>query len=86
MKSLQINYSLPPIDFEVGKLTPREMEVLRLSHCSAKEIADILKIKVSTLNTHFSNIKNKTGLLDFGQRSFFSGYMTAIEQSNEIIN
>jgi DNA-binding NarL/FixJ family response regulator len=48
---------------DVGDLTPREVEVLRLisEGCSNQEIASRLVISINTVTNHVKNILGKTG-------------------------
>jgi DNA-binding NarL/FixJ family response regulator len=46
----------------IGSLTKRELDVFSYIDLYDKEIADKLKIKVTTVTTHTQNIRKKTGL------------------------
>ena len=52
----------PSDDYPAG-LTTREIDVLKLvaNGASNQQVADILHISVRTVNTHMTNILNKTG-------------------------
>lgn len=86
MKSLTNIYGIPTLNFEVGILTPRELEVMKIAFLPGKHIADELHIHISTVNTHLKNIKNKTKLADSKEMAWFAGYLNGLEQGNEIIN
>ncbi len=56
----------PAIKIGVAKIsdfTPKELEILqaKVNGCSNEKVCEILNIKSRTLDTHLSNIKNKTG-------------------------
>jgi two-component system response regulator NreC len=63
-KSLVTNYLLDQEGPQVGKLSPRELEVLRLigEGLGNKEIASRLGLSVTTAQTHRTRIMEKVGL------------------------
>jgi DNA-binding CsgD family transcriptional regulator len=67
------NYGIPAINFEVGILTPREIEVIGRILLPSKNIAYDLNISEHTVTSHVTNIKHKTGLLDKYQMAYFLG-------------
>jgi len=72
MNPLTNHYGVPTLDFEVGTLTPREMEIMQRALLPDKQIAWDLGISIYTVLSHFKNIRNKTGLLDKSQLVYFA--------------
>lgn len=64
-------YGIPPIDFEVGILTPREIEIVQRTLLPDKNIADALGISYYTVLSHLKSIRHKTGLLDKSHMVYF---------------
>lgn len=73
MNQLVNHYGLPAFNFEVGILTPREIEIIERVLLPSKNIAFDLNISEHTVTSHLTNIKNKTGLLDKYQMAYFLG-------------
>ncbi|RZK77494.1 MAG: LuxR family transcriptional regulator [Pedobacter sp.] len=71
MNSLTNPYGVPNLNFEVGILTPREIEIVERSLLLDKTIADSLGISYYTVLSHLKNIRNKTGLIDKNQLVYF---------------
>lgn len=72
MNLLVNSYGTPQLDFDLSRLTARELQVMKRVLLPAKNIAYELEISESTLNSHLVNIRNKTGLLDIKQLVYFS--------------
>lgn len=73
MNLLANPYDLPAFNFEVGILTPREIEVIKRILLPSKNIAFDLNISEHTVNAHLTNIKNKTGMVDKYHMAYFLG-------------
>jgi len=73
MNLLKNTYGIPSLDFEVGILTPREIEVMQRALLPDKHIAFDLEISYYTVMAHLKNIRQKTGLLDKHQMSYYLG-------------
>jgi len=71
MSPLTKNYGIPALNFEVGILTPREIQIIERLLLPSKNIAYDLNISEHTVTNHVSNIKIKTGLLDKYQMVYF---------------
>lgn len=71
MDLLKRNYGIPALNFEVGILTPRELQIIQRLLLPSKNIAYDLNISEHTVTSHVTNIKNKTGLLDKYQMVYF---------------
>lgn len=65
------NYGIPSLNFEVGILTPREIEIVERALLQDKQIAFDLNISYYTVLSHLKNIRNKTGLLDKSHLVYF---------------
>lgn len=65
------NYGIPALDFEVGILTPREIEIVERSVMPDKNIAWDLNISYYTVLSHLKSIRQKTGLQDGRQIVYF---------------
>ena len=59
-------YKPPAIAQELQRLTPREMEVLKLvaEGCTNQEIADLLVLSIKTVQAHRANVMEKLELQD----------------------
>lgn len=66
-------YGIPALNFEVGILTPREIEVMQRALLPDKNIAFDLDISYYTVLAHLRSIRQKTGLVDKNQMSYFLG-------------
>jgi len=73
MNPLTNLYGIPSLNFEVGILTPRELEVMQRALLPDKNIAFDLNISYYTVMAHLRSIRQKTGLLDKNQMSYFLG-------------
>ena len=73
MELLANNYGIPSLDFEVGILTPRELEIMQRAVLPHKLIAYDLGISYNTIISHITNIRNKTGLLSSNEMCYFLG-------------
>ncbi len=73
MNILTDNYGIPSLDFEVGILTPRELEVMQRALLPDKNIALALNISYFTVMAHLRSIRQKTGLLDKNQMCYLLG-------------
>lgn len=73
MNLLTNNYGIPALDFEVGILTPREIEVMQRALLPHKNIAYDLGISYNTIISHITNIRNKTGLISSNEMCYFLG-------------
>ena len=73
MNPLADTYGIPTLNFEVGILTPREIEVMQRALLPDKNIAHDLQISYFTVLSHLKSIRQKTGLLDKNQMSYFLG-------------
>jgi DNA-binding CsgD family transcriptional regulator len=71
MNQLTNNYGVPAINFEVGILTKREIEIVERSLLPDKNIAWELDISYYTVLSHLKSIRNKTGLHDGRQLVYF---------------
>lgn len=71
MNLLTANYGIPSLDFEVGILTKREIEIIERALLPDKNIAWELGISYYTVLSHFKSIRQKTGLLDKNQLVYF---------------
>jgi DNA-binding CsgD family transcriptional regulator len=71
MNPLLNNYGVPELNFEVGILTKREIEIVEKSYLTDKQIADLLGISYFTVLSHLKAIRNKTGLQDGRQMVYF---------------
>jgi DNA-binding CsgD family transcriptional regulator len=71
MNPLTNIYGIPQIDFEVGILTKREIEIVERSLLPDKNIAWDLDISYYTVLSHLKSIRNKTGLQDGRQMVYF---------------
>lgn len=71
MSLLLNNYGIPALDFEVGILTPREIEIVERSLLPDKCIAWDLGISYYTVLSHLKSIRQKTGLHDGKQMVYF---------------
>jgi DNA-binding CsgD family transcriptional regulator len=71
MNLLPINYGVPAINFEVGILTKREIEIVERALLPDKQIAWDLDISYYTVLSHLKSIRNKTGLHDGRQLVYF---------------
>lgn len=67
------NYGIPSLNFEVGILTPREIETIQRTLLPDKNIATDLNISYYTVLSHFKNIRLKTGLQDKLQLAYYLG-------------
>lgn len=72
MNALTNNYGVPILDFEVGILTQREIEIVERSLLQDKLIAFDLNISYYTVLSHLKNIRNKTGLHNKEQMVYFA--------------
>ena len=79
MSLLTSNYGIPNLDFEVGILTKREIEVIERSLLMDKLIAFDLNISYYTVLSHLKSIRQKTGLLDKSQMVYFATKKGLIE-------
>ena len=73
MKPLTNIYGIPDTNFEIGILTPRELEVMQRALLPDKNIAHDLKISYYTVMAHLKNIRLKTGLVDKNQMCYYLG-------------
>jgi len=71
MNLLAANYGIPSLDFEVGILTKREIEIVERALLPDKNIAWELGISYYTVLSHLKSIRQKTGLLDKNQLVYF---------------
>lgn len=71
MNTLTNNYGVPDLNFDVGILSPREIEIIERSLLLDKTIAWDLGISYHTVISHLRSIRNKTGLHDKGQLVYF---------------
>jgi DNA-binding CsgD family transcriptional regulator len=71
MNPLTNNYGIPALDFEVGILTKREVEIIERSLLQDRTIAHHLNISYYTVLSHLKNIRNKTGLQNKEQMVYF---------------
>ena len=71
MNLLANNYGVPALNFEVGILTPREIEIVERSVMLDKNIAWDLNISYYTVLSHLKSIRQKTGLQDGKQLVYF---------------
>jgi DNA-binding CsgD family transcriptional regulator len=71
MNLLTANYGIPSLDFEVGILTKREIEIVERALLPDKNIAWELGISYFTVLSHLKSIRQKTGLLDKNQLVYF---------------
>ncbi|MBB6109766.1 helix-turn-helix transcriptional regulator [Mucilaginibacter lappiensis] len=71
MNQLITNYGVPEINFEVGILTKREIEIVERSLLPDKNIAWDLNISYYTVLSHLKSIRQKTGLQDGRQLVYF---------------
>lgn len=71
MNQLVNNYGVPDINYEVGLLTKREIEVVERALLPDKNIACDLNISYYTVLSHLKSIRNKTGLQDGRQLVYF---------------
>jgi DNA-binding CsgD family transcriptional regulator len=71
MNLLTTNYGIPSLDFEVGILTKREIEIVERALLPDKNIAWDLGISYYTVLSHLKSIRQKTGLLDKNQMVYF---------------
>lgn len=71
MNLLTANYGIPSLDFEVGILTKREIEIVERALLPDKNIAWELGISYYTVLSHLKSIRQKTGLLDKNQLVYF---------------
>lgn len=71
MNLLANNYGIPSLDFEVGILTKREIEIVERSVMIDKNIAWDLNISYYTVLSHLKSIRQKTGLQDSKQIVYF---------------
>jgi DNA-binding NarL/FixJ family response regulator len=65
------SWGVPAINFGLEVLTEREKEVVRRVLLPGKNIAFDLNISEYTVNSHLTNIRNKTGLQDMKQLVYF---------------
>ena len=72
MNSLINNYGIPTLDFEVGILSKREIEVIERSLLQDRAIASELNISYYTVINHLRNIRYKTGLYSKEQIVYFA--------------
>lgn len=72
MKPLTTNYGIPSLDFEVGILTKREIEILERTLLPDKNIAWELGISYYTVLSHLKSIRQKTGLFDKSHMVYFA--------------
>ncbi|MEJ2905038.1 LuxR C-terminal-related transcriptional regulator [Pedobacter panaciterrae] len=71
MNLLTNNYGIPALNFDVGILTPREIEIVERTLLPDKNIAWDLGISYFTVLSHLKSIRQKTGLQDKGQLVYF---------------
>ncbi|WP_183567404.1 helix-turn-helix transcriptional regulator [Mucilaginibacter sp. SP1R1] len=71
MNLLVNNYGVPAINFEVGILTKREIEIVERSILPDRQIAWDLDISYYTVLSHLKSIRNKTGIQDGRQLVYF---------------
>lgn len=72
MNLLTANYGIPSLDFEVGILTKREIEIVERALLPDKNIAWELGISYYTVLSHLKSIRQKTGLHDKNQLVYFA--------------
>ena len=73
MNSLTNIYGIPAQNFEVGILTPKELEIYKRALLPDKQIAWDLDISYYTVLSHLKSIRQKTGLVDKNQMCFLLG-------------
>jgi DNA-binding CsgD family transcriptional regulator len=73
MNLLTNNYGIPALNFEVGILTPREIEIMQRALLPDRSIASELGISYHTVISHLRSIRIKTGLLDKSHMTYFLG-------------